>query len=96
MVSRRLTRVVIDRVEVKNGKMIRLDGTDWSDVTEALGGGPMLVRDGKPISSYADESMGLSFATTAHPRTAIGVTQNTTVFLVVVDGHNPKLVLECL
>lgn len=84
-------RVVIDRVEVKNGKMIGLDGTDWSDVSEALGGGPVLVRDGKPIGSYADESMGLSFAIVAHPRTAIGFTKNTTVFLVVVDGRQPKV-----
>lgn len=84
-------RVVIDRVKMKDGKMIGINGTDWSDVTEALGGGPVLVRDGKPAVSFKEEAMGLSFSTTAHPRTAIGFTKDTTVILVVVDGRQPKV-----
>ncbi len=93
-------RVVIDLVEVKEGKIVGLNGTDWSDVSEAMGGGPILVRDGETtvswteevtVGSWKEESMGLSFSTTAHPRTAIGVTKDTTVILVVVDGRQPKV-----
>ena len=84
-------RVVIDRVEMKDGKLVGLHNTDWSDVTEALGGGPMLVHDGKLENTWAEESMNVAFNRVSHPRTAIGVTKDTTVIMVVVDGRQPKV-----
>jgi exopolysaccharide biosynthesis protein len=82
-------RIVIDRVDTANNKLTGLNGTDWSDVTQALGGGPVLVFKGQPVNWWKEESMGDSFNTTRHPRTAIGVTKDTTVYLVVIDGRQP-------
>jgi len=52
----------------------------------ALAGGPLLLRDGKPSTAYAEESFKESFATTRHPRTAIGFNSDK-LYLVTVDGR---------
>jgi hypothetical protein len=57
----------------------------WSDVVEAVGGGPMLVRGGRPIFR-ANETFSTSqlFARTA--RSAVGQTSDGRILLVTVDG----------
>lgn len=62
---------------------------NWDRATHAISGGPMLVRDGKVTDSTVSERFEASFATTRHPRTAVGVTQDGDVWLVVVDGRQP-------
>lgn len=57
---------------------------DLSGVTEALGTGPMLVRDGKPFEVKARMSEQL------HPRSAIGW-NGEHLFLAVADGRQPGL-----
>jgi exopolysaccharide biosynthesis protein len=84
-------RVVIDRVEMIDGKVVGMNTTDWSDVTEALNGGPTLVQHGKLTNLWKEEALGVSFNKTTHPRTAIGVTKDSTVILVVADGRQPKV-----
>lgn len=55
---------------------------------QVLGGGPRLVRDGRVSVEAEGGSVGGSFSTARHPRTAIGF-NGSKVYLVVVDGRQP-------
>jgi uncharacterized protein YigE (DUF2233 family) len=56
-------------------------------VTDALAAGPLLLRDGLPVSFEAQSS---DFALNRHPRTAVGLSANGQIgWLVVVDGRQP-------
>lgn len=59
---------------------------DWSTVTDAIGGGPVIVRDGKPVYR-ANEAFTTSQIVPRHPRTAVGQTADGSILLVVVDGR---------
>jgi Phosphodiester glycosidase/FlgD Ig-like domain len=59
----------------------------WTDVADALGGGPVLVRAGQPILR-AREGFTRSQLFPRHPRTAVGQLQDGRVILVVVDGRS--------
>lgn len=66
----------------------QLDGV----IASACGGGPTLVRNGKPDVQADKEGIGEDFVTTRHPRTAIGITRDQkNVFLVTIDGRQPKI-----
>jgi flagellar hook assembly protein FlgD len=58
----------------------------WSDVPEALGGGPLLVRNGKPIFN-ALEDFSTYHLNRRHPRTAVGQRADGRIIMVVVDGR---------
>ena len=67
------------------GQVVRLAFDTFPDlkgVQLALGGGPTLVRAGKPMTWSGFQAR--------HPRTAMGWNSNT-LFLVVVDGRQPGL-----
>ncbi|MBN1629332.1 MAG: phosphodiester glycosidase family protein [Thermoleophilia bacterium] len=57
-------------------------------IGEAIGGGPRLVRDGRVSVEYSRERFSGSFASRRHPRTGVGLRDNTLV-LVTVDGRQP-------
>lgn len=57
-------------------------------VLEAVGGFPVLLRDGAAV--LAEQTVGASFSTARHPRTAIGWTPDDRLLLVVVDGRQPE------
>ena len=59
---------------------------DWSTVSDAVGGGPVLVRDGKPVYR-ANEAFEVSVIAPRHPRTAIGQLADGRTLMVVVDGR---------
>jgi hypothetical protein len=60
----------------------------WADVTQAVGGGPWLVRGGKPVVDGAEEGFSDGdFTLAKHPRTAAGVTAGGELLLVTVDGR---------
>lgn len=60
-------------------------------LTMAIGGIPRIIRDGKISIETAMEGIPESFASTRHPRTAIGYSQNgQKLFLVTVDGRQPE------
>ncbi|MCK7556921.1 phosphodiester glycosidase family protein [Chitinophaga sedimenti] len=54
---------------------------------EAVGGGPVLLKDGKPFitSKEEDRAGGLE---AMHPRTAIGYTKSGKLIILVVEGRN--------
>jgi Phosphodiester glycosidase/FlgD Ig-like domain len=59
----------------------------WSDVGAALGGGPLLVRDGVPVLS-AGEAFTSYILDLRHPRTAVGQLADGRIILVAVDGRS--------
>ena len=59
------------------------------DVRDALGAGPMLLRDGVPTRSADAEGFFATSIPRRHPRSAIGVEPGGAVWLVVVDGRQP-------
>lgn len=61
---------------------------EWRDVPEALGGGPIIVRAGKPIFN-ATEDFGRYHLNRRHPRTAVGQRSDGRIVMLVVDGRRP-------
>jgi flagellar hook assembly protein FlgD len=58
---------------------------DWSGMTGAVGGGPLLVRDGKPVFR-ADEVFAGSLLNPRTTRGAVGQLRDGRIVLAVVDG----------
>ncbi len=58
--------------------------TGWPGVLDAIGGNPMLVRDGAPVPGL--DAAGSFYG--PNPRTAVGIA-GSKIFLVVVDGRAP-------
>lgn len=60
---------------------------DWTGVVEAIGGGPVLVRAGKPVFRHFELFSTAQLA--RNPRTAVGQLADGRIVLVVVDGRQP-------
>ena len=60
----------------------------WSSVVSAVGGGPQLVKGGKPLFTTG-ENFDPADLTTRQPRTAVGQLADGRVILVTVDGGRP-------
>jgi hypothetical protein len=60
----------------------------WANVPEALGGGPVIVRDGKPVFRSL-ESFTTEQLTPREPRSGVGQTADGRIVLVAVDGRQP-------
>ena len=58
----------------------------WDTVGDAIGGGPVLVRSGRPVYR-ANEAFETSLLAPRHPRTAVGQTEDGRILLVTVDGR---------
>ncbi|HJQ73503.1 MAG TPA: phosphodiester glycosidase family protein [Gaiellaceae bacterium] len=61
---------------------------DWSGLTSAIGGGPLLVRNGKPVF-HANEAFDPRQLNSRQPRGAIGQLRDGRIVLVAVEGTNP-------
>jgi flagellar hook assembly protein FlgD len=61
---------------------------DWSAVTDAIGGGPVLLRAGKPVFR-ANEGFSAGQLSPRNPRTAVGQRADGRIILVAVDGRQP-------
>lgn len=62
-------------------------GLDWTDHRFAIGGGPAIVTGGDPLIAWEPESFNAAFANDRHPRSAVGVSAQGDMWLVVVDGR---------
>jgi exopolysaccharide biosynthesis protein len=60
----------------------------WSDVVDAIGGGPAIVRSGKPVFR-SFEAFTTAQLSQRNPRTAVGQTADGRILLVAVDGRQP-------
>ena len=68
---------------------VRLNLTpSWDGIVDALGGGPQLVRFGRPVFR-AFEDFTTSQTAPRDPRTAVGQRPDGTILLVAVDGRQP-------
>jgi Phosphodiester glycosidase/FlgD Ig-like domain len=60
----------------------------WANVTSALGGGPVLVRNGKPVFRSLEDFTN-DQVTSRSPRAAVGQLSDGRVVLAAVDGRQP-------
>jgi hypothetical protein len=60
----------------------------WANVPEALGGGPIVVREGKPVFR-SFEGFTTDQMARRHPRTGVGQTADGRILFVAVDGRQP-------
>ena len=60
----------------------------WETVGDAVGGGPVLVRDGAPVFR-SNEAFTTQQLAPRHPRSAVGQTADGRIILVAVDGRAP-------
>jgi hypothetical protein len=72
-----------DKVSVS----LALRGADWQRITQAVGGGPFLVRHGRMSIDWDSEGFNPAFALRRHPRTAVGRTRGGDVWFVTIDGR---------
>jgi exopolysaccharide biosynthesis protein len=63
-------------------------GKPWNMV-EAIGGGPVLVKNGDIRLTSSEELFAGSMTTSRHPRTAIGFGQSGRLVFFLVDGRQP-------
>ena len=70
-----------------------IDGSedDWQNAEAIVGGAGLLLRDGQTITDWKVEQLSQTFAQTRHPRTLVGTHSDGSVWLVTVDGRQPKL-----
>jgi hypothetical protein len=61
---------------------------DWTGIADAIGGGPLIVRDGKPVFR-ANEFFSSQQLGPRNPRTGVGQLANGRIVLVAVDGRQP-------
>ena len=61
---------------------------DWSGLASAIGGGPLLVSDGKPVFD-AKEAFAASIVNNRYARSAIGQLSDGRILLVTVEGGGP-------
>ena len=60
----------------------------WANVLEAVGGGPIIVRDGKPVYRSFEDFTTQQLAPRS-ARTGVGQTADGRILLVAVDGKQP-------
>ncbi len=61
---------------------------DWTGITQGIGGGPVLVRNGGAVFR-SNEAFTPSQLVPRNPRTAVGQLANGRVILVATDGRQP-------
>jgi hypothetical protein len=59
---------------------------DWSQVTDAIGGGPTIVKDGRPLAN-AGEALTAAQVRGRNPRTAVGQRADGGIVMLAVDGR---------
>jgi hypothetical protein len=62
----------------------------WHKARFVLGGGPLLLLNGKRVEAPKAESIARVFFLSRHPRTAVGMRQDGTLLFVTVDGRQPE------
>ncbi len=77
------------RVELKN--QVRFRPTPPFTPEFVIGGGPRLVKGGRPAAATDPGIYPEGFAAARHPRTAAGVRADGRILLATVDGRQPEL-----
>lgn len=61
----------------------------WDDAGSIVGGGPLLLYNGRRLEDPEVESISRVFYLSRHPRTGVGVRADGTLLFVTVDGRQP-------
>jgi flagellar hook assembly protein FlgD len=78
--------------EAPSGRQVEVRLTlapDWSGLTGAIGGGPLLVSGGKPVFNPR-EAFEAGVLTSRNARSAVGQTKDGRILLVTVEGAGPS------
>ncbi len=67
------------------------DARDWERARDIVGGAGLLIRNGVFIDDWSMERLTPGFPETSHPRTLIGTHADRSIWLITVDGRQPKL-----
>jgi len=80
------------RVELDT-KYTALDGSeaDWEKAEAIVGGAGLLLLEGRIVTDWKVEQLAQTFAQTRHPRTLVGTHADGSIWLVTVDGRQPRL-----
>lgn len=71
-------------------KLVLSENVMKVDPTFAIGGGPMLINKGKLISNYEKELFMDDIIHSKAPRTAIGITSDQKIIILVSEGRLPE------
>lgn len=75
---------------LKVGDTVKINqtlGDEWDKTTYAIGAGPRLLRNGNVSLTSKEEHFPADITTGRAPRTAVGVTKDGHILLLVVDGR---------
>ena len=81
-----------DLAKLKVGDTVKIShtlGSDWDKTVHALGAGPTLIKNSSIFLTTTMEDFGSDVACGQAPRTALGITKQGHILLVVVDGRQP-------
>lgn len=88
-IQERLNNITVgNRAELKVRVIPLLDMSSssiWNNLPNIVGGGPLLIKNGKIVNSYKREQLNSDFVNQRHARTAVGMLENGNVVLVVVE-----------
>lgn len=93
-------KISFSRIAARGGKLVSTDGSSWTDVLLALGGGPQLVHRGAVALTTDQEALGRSGndITRSCGRTALATTRDGRLLLATAAGwrdtHTQGLRLE--
>lgn len=76
--------------DLKVGDSIKINqtlGEVWDKTVHAIGAGPRLLKDGNMLVTSKAEKFPADISTGRAPRTAVGVTKDGHILLLVVDGR---------
>jgi hypothetical protein len=68
-----------------------LDFWKWWTMETAIGGGPVLVKDGAVMVTNKEEQMFVNGENDKHPRTAMGYTSDRRLIILVIQGRFPGI-----
>lgn len=86
------SRPIIARGKTNDPSLVDLNTIDpwkWWKMQTAIGGGPVLVQDGKVNITNQEEQMFVNGLTDLHPRTAMGYTKKRKLIILVIQGRFP-------
>ena len=68
-----------------------IDPWVWWKMKTAIGGGPVLIQEGKILITYQEEQMFVNGLGDFHPRTAMGYTKKRKLIILLIQGRNPGI-----
>jgi exopolysaccharide biosynthesis protein len=65
------------------------EAAQWNQAGSIVGGGPLLLDEGRRVENPEVESISRVFFLSRHPRTGVGIRADGTLLFVTVDGRQP-------